>query len=241
MKKIHFLCKDKIIGTQNELKRVEWVIKTLRNIPDKTRILDAGAGEKRYMPYCSHLDYVSQDFAQYDGVGNKQGLQMGTWDQNNLDIVCDIASIPEPDTSFGAILCTEVIEHLPDPIMALKEFSRLLVKDGYLILTAPFSSITHFAPIYYSTGFSRYYYEHHLNNHGFKIISLEANGNYYEYLAQEIRRLPQIVELYSSSSLGWIDRVAIRLMLQSLKIFNLYDKGSNELSCYGYHILAQKK
>ena len=36
------------------------------------------------------LDYVSQDFAQYDGEGDTIGLQTGTWDQAQLDIISDI-------------------------------------------------------------------------------------------------------------------------------------------------------
>lgn len=70
-----------------------------------SRILDAGAGELAYKHFCSHLHYVSQDFAQYDGKGNASGLQMGTWDQSNLDIISDITSIPEKDASFDAIMC----------------------------------------------------------------------------------------------------------------------------------------
>jgi ubiquinone/menaquinone biosynthesis C-methylase UbiE len=137
------------IGTDNDKNRVEWLRKTLKSIPSGLRILDAGAGEKRFKDFCSHLDYVSQDFAQYNGEGDKTGLQMGKWDQANLDIVSDITSMPEPDESFDAILCTEVFEHIPDPISAIKEFSRLLKRGGRLIITAPFCCGTHFAPYYF--------------------------------------------------------------------------------------------
>ena len=65
---------------------------------------------------------------------------MGSWDQTGLDIVGDITSIPEPDASFDAILCVEVLEHVPDPLAALRELGRLLKPNGQLILTAPFCS-----------------------------------------------------------------------------------------------------
>ena len=107
-------------------------------MPVGSRILDAGAGELQYKPFCAHLDYVSQDFAQYDGQGNSVGLQTGTWDQTQLDIVSDITAIPEPDGSFDAIMCVEVLEHVPAPVDALNEFGRLLRLDGILIVTAPF-------------------------------------------------------------------------------------------------------
>ncbi|MRR34854.1 class I SAM-dependent methyltransferase, partial [bacterium] len=122
------------VGTRNEDARTSWIEKTLTAMPEGLRILDAGAGERRYEKFCSHLSYVAQDFGRYDGTGDGRGLQQGTWDQSRLDIVSDIADIPEPDASFDAILCTEVFEHLPDPLSAIREFRRLLKPDGLLIL-----------------------------------------------------------------------------------------------------------
>ena len=78
---------------------------TLRKIltPAGKRLLDAGAGECKYKPFCTHLKYVSQDFCQYTGEGNSKGLQMGKWDTSHIDIVSDITNIPEPDASFDVI------------------------------------------------------------------------------------------------------------------------------------------
>ncbi|MRR36812.1 SAM-dependent methyltransferase, partial [bacterium] len=146
-------------GTHNESTREDWLEQALREIPAGSRILDAGAGELRYRKFCCHLEYVSQDFAQYDGRGDTVGLHSGSWDQTKLDIVSDITAIPEPDGSFDAILCVEVLEHLPDPLAALREFARLLRSGGQLVVTAPFCSLTHLAPYFFSTGFSRYFYE----------------------------------------------------------------------------------
>ncbi len=114
------------VGTLNERNRVDWITKTLKRIPKGSKILDAGAGEQQFKKFCSHLKYVSQDFAKYNGKGDQKGLQTKIWDNSNLDIVSDITSIPRPNNSFDAILCTEVFEHLPDPSLAIKEFSRLL-------------------------------------------------------------------------------------------------------------------
>lgn len=100
------------------------------------------------------MNYVAQDFAQYNGAGNSTGLQVGNWDQPSLDIISDITEIPEPDASFDAIMCVEVFEHLPEPIKAIQEFARLLKPNGHLILTAPFCSLTHFAPYHFYTGFN---------------------------------------------------------------------------------------
>lgn len=228
------------VGTRNKQAREAWLEKTLARIPAGSTILDAGAGERRFQEFCDHLDYVSQDFAAYDGAGDGHGLQMGDWNQSALDIVSDITAIPRPDASFDAIMCVEVFEHLPDPLAALGEFARLLRPAGYLILTAPFCSLTHFAPYHFSTGFNRYFYEKHLGDRGFEILDLEPNGNFFEYLAQELRRLPTVAERYASHCLGRIERFAVRSLLGALARMSGRDQGSGELLCFGYHLLAQK-
>lgn len=228
------------VGSQNKANRVVWVEKTLSKIPKGSRILDVGAGEQQFKTFCSHLEYVAQDFAEYDGSGDGKGLQTGSWDYSNLDIVSDIIAIPEQDASFDAIMCTEVFEHLPDPIAAIREFSRLLRKDGHLILTAPFCSLTHFSPYHFSTGFNRYYYETHLPAHGFEIIEIEANGNFFEYLGQEVRRLPSISGEYSGGTPNRLERFALKCVLKMLERFSRKDQGSDELLCFGYHVLARK-
>jgi ubiquinone/menaquinone biosynthesis C-methylase UbiE len=228
-------------GQKNELCRVQWVEKALQSIPNGSRILDAGAGELQFKEMCAHLEYVSQDFAQYDGQGDRKGLQVGKWDQSKIDIVSDIVSIPQPDRAFDAIMCIEVFEHLPNPTLAIKEFSRLLKPGGFLIITAPFCSLTHFSPYHFYTGFNKYFYEEFLPENSFKILELSANGNFFEYLAQELRRLPEIADEYSHESLHKWEKLAIKIVLKSLERFSLKDTNSSDLLNFGYHVLAVKE
>ena len=233
-------------GTTNLSSREEWLQKNIALIPKNSRILDAGAGELRYKSFCEHLNYVSQDFGQYDGKGDGSSLQTSEWDQTKLDIVCDITSIPEPDKSFDAIMCVEVLEHLPDPVAALREFSRLIKDGGTLILTAPFCSLTHFAPYHFYTGYNRYFYEKWLPELGFKIMEIDANGNFFEYLGQEINRLPFVEGKYVTKlPFGPIKRIfkkfATYYLLNRLKELSEKNSVSEELLCFGYHIKAVRK
>jgi ubiquinone/menaquinone biosynthesis C-methylase UbiE len=228
------------IGLNNQSDREKWLKEVIKKIPPGQRLLDAGAGELQYKKFCAHLDYVSQDFAQYDGQGDRQGLQTTKWDQSQLDIVSDITNIPEPAASFDAVMCIEVLEHLPAPVGALKEFSRLLKPGGKLILTAPFNSLTHFSPHFYQTGYSKNFYQYWLHKLGFEIIDMQFNGNYFEYLAQELRRLPRVGIDYSRYPVNWIDRQAIKKILATLNYLSKKNNGSEELLCYGIHVLAIK-
>ncbi len=231
------------VGLTNGPTREAWIEKNLRSLKAGAKILDAGAGELKYKKFCTHLDYVSQDFGQYDGHGNREGNQEGSWDNSKLDIVSDITKIPVKSGSFDAILCIEVFEHIPDPISALKEFSRILKPGGKLILTVPFCSLTHFAPYYFQNGLSKYWYQKFLPQFGFKIDELSFNGNYFEYLAQEIRRLSLVEKQYSKTKFTsriefWLIQLFI---LRKLKTMSDSGERSSEFLCFGIHVLGTKK
>ena len=224
----------------NEINRNNWIENKLKNLPAGIRILDAGAGEKQYEKYCKHLHYVSQDFAEYNPLKGDDGLHAINWQYGSLDIISDITTIPEPDNSFDAIICTEVFEHLVDPLAALKEFKRLLRSDGFLILTAPFNSLTHFAPYHYYTGFSRYFYEYHLPKFDFTIMEIEPNGTYFSYLQQEMNRLPYAISKYSHGEISKFDKYLFKIVSWRLGKYNEKDKNSSEMGVYGWHVFAKR-
>lgn len=229
------------VGTKNEQTRIDWIENTLKKLPSGKRILDAGAGEQQYKKFCTHLNYVCQDFAEYKPENLPEGLQMDSWVYGQLDIVSDIASIPEEDSSFDAIMCTEVFEHIVNPREALDEFQRLLKPKGMLIITAPFCSLTHFAPYHFYTGFNKYFYETELRNRQFDILEITPNGNYFEYIAQELNRLNSISTKYANTELSFDVKSAIQTINSQLQILSSLDNSSSELLCFGLHVLAQKK
>jgi SAM-dependent methyltransferase len=208
----------------NSENRRDWLKNVLAELPKHSRILDAGAGELRNRCYCEHLDYVSQDF----------------WDTSKIDLVCDITNIPEPDASFDAILCSEVLEHIPQPSEALDEFQRLLKPGGALILTAPFASLVHFAPYHFCTGFSRYWYEHHLPKRGLKIEHLTANGDWFSYIQQEITRLGPLAR--ERGDVAWpFAYILVFLSRIYFKLRSNKEISSADLACFGWHCIAVKE
>ncbi len=225
----------------NEDVRHNWIISKLKTLPSNGRILDVGCGLQPYKKYCTHLEYTSQDFNQYN-PSEEKGLHPDNWNQQQIkiDIVSDITAIPVQDKSFHAVLCSEVFEHIPNPIAAIKEFSRIIKPHGYLILTAPFNSLTHFAPYYYYSGFSKYFYEKHFSNYGFSIKEISYNGNYYSYLNQEISRLSSVIQQYNSIPLNFLEKLAIKILYKKLNKLSCTQNNTHELSCMGVHIMAQK-
>ena len=229
----------KLIGNNTDEVRVKWVRENLQRIPKGSKLLDAGAGELRFKSDCKHLNYVAQDFGQYEGTGD-EGLQTGNWDNTHLDIISDITDIPVDDESFDALLCTEVLEHVPDAVAALNEFSRVLKPGGVLLITAPFASLTHFAP-YHFGGYSKYWYEYHLPRLEFEIKIIEHNGSWFHFIAQELRRSRFMGAMYSSKILGLITRIAVVPILILLTVLSRFDRGSDEALCFNYMVSAVKK
>jgi len=228
------------VGTKNLSNRERWLEETLLKIPSGCSILDAGAGELQYKKFCKHLIYTSQDFAQYDGQGDANGLQIGSWDNSKLDIISDITSIPVPDVSFDSVMCIEVLEHVPHPVAAIKEMVRTLKPGGWLVITAPFASLTHFSPYHFSTGFNRYFYEYWAKEFGLEILDLQTNGNYFDYIAQELRRLPDVTKKYANQEITEKDQAIINALLGKLNELSAIGQSSAELLTMGFHFFARK-
>lgn len=214
--------------------RDEWVINKIRGLDESARLIDAGCGSQRYRKYCSHVLYTGQDIAEYSmdsnttieaSIGSQDGYEFGS-----LDIISDINEIPVKDESFDAVLCTEVFEHAADPVRAINEFHRILIKGGSLILTVPSSTIRHMDPYYYYSGFSDNWLRHHLKDK-FEIIELLPVADYYRVIAIELARIMSTHSIFS--------KIALAIPFLYLMAKRKTPK-SIATQCYGYHILAKK-
>lgn len=104
----------------------------LAQIPEGKKVSGAGCGPQEYRKYCGHLVYSGQDFGQYDGKGNQEGMQLSDWRYGKLDYVGNFWEVDERGGTFDAILCTKVLEHIPHPNEKIREFARLL-KPGCML------------------------------------------------------------------------------------------------------------
>ena len=172
--------------------RDEWVAQQAALIPLGALVLDAGAGQGRYKSLFSHTRYHAQDFAQYKG--DSDGPLRETWDYAPLDYVCDITDIPVGDNFFDVVICTEVLEHLPNPIAALQELSRVTKSGGKLIVTAPLGSGIHQEPYHFYGGFSPFFYQKYLTEFGFEINEIKPIGGLMRHVSQEIYRAANIID-----------------------------------------------
>ena len=84
-------------------------------------------------------------------------------------------------------------------------------------------------------------YSKHLNNFGFEIIEATPNGGWFDYLAQEILRLPWIGRTYSSRFVGYVALIYSLPLILILRIMKIKDTASSEFCTFGWNIVALKK
>jgi len=142
-------------------------------------VLDVGAGTCKYRALFAHCEYRAHDHPAVS--------------YGEADIRGEITSIPLPSESLDAILCTEVLEHVPDPIGAVQEMARLLRPDGRLLLTVPAACRVHRVPTHFWGGFAPDFFHQILPQRGLAVDELRPLGNWSQFMAQELGRLPQMV------------------------------------------------
>jgi SAM-dependent methyltransferase len=196
----------------------------------KGKILDLGCGIK---PYKNYL------------VKNSQYVGMDETIEVWPDTVGQVDEIPFADEQFDSVLCTEVLEHLPEPEKAIKEIKRVLKIGGFLYLTVPQEWCLHYEPADYFR-FTKYGIKYLLEKNGFRITAIEKIGGILSLIGQ------RIVDVYWQFTvdclrhifgLKWAERFA-SLLIFPVSIFfycvaKIIDK-INEKDALGWAVLAAK-
>lgn len=194
-------------GVSNESFRMEWTrnqIQSFLTLNDSlVEVLDVGAGASPYKEYILNLGakYFSHDFNSYIPTSSSPGIQNQSWDYAQHDHICDILDIPE-NRKYDLILCTEVLEHVPDPRKAFMKLVKLAAPGGALIITVPFMSLMHQAPFWYSSGLSPFWISDIAKTSGLATLELAVSGDYVDLLDQEIYRLVSQVEFFGIKHLA---------------------------------------
>jgi SAM-dependent methyltransferase len=132
------------------------------------RLLDVGCGDqpfRRLVP--AGVDYT--------GIDRGETLDKFEYD-NSETLYFTGDQWPVKNQDYDAVMCTEVLEHVPDPATFLSEAYRCLVPGGRLFLTVPFAARWHYIPHDYWR-YSPSCLKRLLTTNGFDRIEVYNRGN----------------------------------------------------------------
>ena len=151
------------------------------------RVLDFGCGSKPY----ENLFRRASHYAGVDFVSSGHDHK-----DSKVDVFWDGANLPFGDSSFDSCVSTEVLEHVADTDLVLRELHRVLAPGGNLLVSTPFFFREHEAPHDFYR-FTSYGITEVLERNGFELVSVRKTSHHrgvlsilaIEYLASKSRRL----------------------------------------------------
>ena len=182
------------------LERVSIVqaLRELRHRVKPGRLLDVGCGMK---PYESLLTQRESRYYGTDWPVTMEGSYGGS---TRADFFSDSMVLPFPEGTFDTIVSTQVLEHVRQPEIVIREMARVLKPSGILILSAPMTWPLHEEPHDYYR-YTLHGLRHLLEEADFEILDEIPRGNNWTTMAQMFldtqvgnlgRRLPE--KIYTS-------------------------------------------
>jgi SAM-dependent methyltransferase len=152
-------------------------------------ILDVGSGESSpYRDAFDHDTYISLDRFE------------------RASVIGDAGALPFPSAQADLVLCTEVLEHLPEPDRALAEMNRVRAPAGLLIVTVPLMWGEHDHVDYQrwtEAGLRRL-----LQSAGLEVQEVRRRGGIFTMLGSMITKVPNQVFGTWASQRNWLLRIA---------------------------------
>jgi len=110
--------------------RVKKILKFLGEPSDK-KILDVGCGKGRF---CRKI----KDFGFINIIGaepSKELIEVAKGNNKDIKFVqASVTNLPFGDNEFDALICIEVLEHVPDTEKAIQEMARVLKPGGKVFI-----------------------------------------------------------------------------------------------------------
>lgn len=127
------------------------------------KILDVGCGNKPYesLFHTSKENYIGCDVVQSS--------------DNKVDVLCLATDIDAADQSFDTVFSTQVMEHVDNSDLMMKECNRVLKPNGIFILSVPLCWELHEEP-YDFFRFTKYGLQELCKRNHFEILELIPNG-----------------------------------------------------------------
>jgi len=218
-----------------------FLAKAAASLQPGEKVLDAGAGDCKYKTLFVGAAYTATDFLQVDKP----------YDLAALDMVSDLHHLAVADATYDVVICSQVLEHLPEPTTVLDELNRVLKPGGRLWLSTPLFFEEHEIPHDYYR-YTRYGLRHLLQKSGFQISQIDWMEGYYGTIAYQFKTmalsLPTNARGYGGGSIGYAllpFMVLLKIICGGLTVIftrlDLYYKYIDRGHCKNYALVATKQ
>lgn len=150
-------------------------------------VLDVGCGGQ---PYRSLVERSGRRYVGMDVVQNASA---------SVDILGTLTDVPADTPRFSALLCTEVLSHVPDVDAAFAGLRRLSVEGAAVVITSPFIFPLNMEPYDYRR-LTLHGCEELGVRHGFRIERVDRLGDVADVLATvtaDVSILPEMPTPYA--------------------------------------------
>ena len=182
------------------------------------RVLDVGAGRAPYRELFARVSYETSDIKDYDGV----------------DHVCDVTNLSLPDDTFDLVFCSQTLEHVKQPVRALREIHRVLKPGGQAWLSAPLFYEEHSQPADFFR-YTRFAWRNMARRTGFQVEEIDwlegAYGTTAYQLQMAVKVLPRRMR---------VRRLLLLRLARQLALRDIDEKVTDRGMCKNYRVLLVK-
>jgi len=136
------------------------------------KVLDVGCGGA---PYLNEIEKFSKNIVLMD-IKMQEIL---------ISLRGNVQKIPITGAVFDSVLCFQVFEHIPEPLIAIKEINRVMKQDGLLFFSVPHLSRLHDLPYdfyrYTENGIT-----YVLESGGFQVLEIIKTDGLISFLSHQL-------------------------------------------------------
>lgn len=182
------------------------------------RVLDVGAGRGPYRELFAHVSYETSDVKDF----------------GNVDHVCSITRLTMEDDTYDLVFCSQTMEHVSEPVKALREIRRVLKPGGEAWLSAPLFFEEHQQPVDFYR-YTRFAWRHMARRAGFKVADISWLEGAYATSSYQMnmvaRALPDGMRL---------QRLLLLRLARKLALMDLQERVTDRGMCKNYRVRLVK-